>query len=184
VGTLASGADPVLKRKKIDLLVMDEATQATEPGAWIPVLRAEKIIMAGDHFQLPPTVISKKAEDMGLAKTLFERLHTLVGEEWKTLLRIQYRMHEKIMAFSSKQFYEGKLIAHESDKNHTLADLPHVQENPETKEIPILILTAKEGQEERIRGLELGADDYISMPFHLASLARKIDYMLSKKEKG
>lgn len=150
VGTHTSGADPILKNKIIDLLVMDEASQATEPSAWIPILRSQKIVMAGDHFQLPPTVISKKAEEMGLAKTLFERLHRLAGEEWKTLLRVQYRMHEKIMAFSSAEFYEGKLIAHESVKSHTLADLEHVKKNKDTSEVFVFLDTAGRGFEEEL----------------------------------
>ncbi|HLD50645.1 MAG TPA: AAA domain-containing protein, partial [bacterium] len=145
-----SGADPILKSKIIDLLVMDEASQATEPSAWIPISRAQKIVMAGDHFQLPPTVISKKAEEMGLAKTLFERLHRLTGEEWKTLLRVQYRMHEKIMAFSSAEFYGGKLIAHESVKSHTLADLARVKKNKDTTEVFVFLDTAGRGFEEEL----------------------------------
>lgn len=155
VGTHTSGADPILKRKSIDLLVMDEASQATEPSAWIPILGAQKIIMAGDHFQLPPTVISKKAEEMGLAKTLFERFHRLLGEEWKTLLRVQYRMHEKIMAFSSSEFYEGKLIAHDSVREHKLSDLAHVQKNKDTREVFLFLDTAGRGFEEE---LEAGSE--------------------------
>ena len=151
--TAAGGKEGLQKlqtAKKIDLLVMDEASQATEPSAWIPLLRAEKVIMAGDHFQLPPTVISKKAEEMGLAKTLFERLHRLVGVDWKTLLRIQYRMHEKIMAFSSREFYGDKLIAHESVRRHCLADLEGVERNEETEEVFRFLDTAGRGVEEEL----------------------------------
>ena len=150
VGTHSSANDPVLKRKKVDLLVMDEASQATEPSAWMPILHAQKIILAGDHFQLPPTVRSKKAEEQGLAKTLFERLHKLVGEDHKTLLRVQYRMHEKIMSFSSREFYGEKLIADDSVKNHTLAGLPHVKRARETEEVFLFLDTAGRGFEEKL----------------------------------
>src|SRR5436309_15463601 len=105
VGTHAGSTDPVLAHKNIDLLIMDEATQGTEPSSWIPMLRARKVVFAGDHFQLPPTVISKKAEELGLGKTIFERVHALTGDAWKTLLRVQYRMNETIMNFSSREFY-------------------------------------------------------------------------------
>ncbi len=148
VGTLTSATDPVLRGRVFDLLVMDEATQAIEPGAWIPILKAQKIIFAGDHFQLPPTVRSKKAEEGGLGLTLFERLHPLAGEERKILLKIQYRMHEKIMNFSSREFYEGNLIADDSVKSHTLADLPHVEKAPETTEPFLFLDTAGRGFEE------------------------------------
>lgn len=150
VGTHTSASDPILRSRVFHLVVMDEASQATEPSAWIPAQRAEKIILAGDHFQLPPTVMSKKAEEGGLNKTLFERLHRLLGEEWKTLLRIQYRMHEKIMNFSSKEFYEGKLIADESVKKHCLADLAYVTRSPETEEVFLFLDTAGRGFEERL----------------------------------
>lgn len=150
VGTHTSAADPILKSKKFDLVVLDEASQATEPSSWIPVSRAERIILAGDHFQLPPTVLSKKAEEGGLTKTLFERLHGLLADDWKTLLRIQYRMHEKIMAFSSKEFYNSQLIADDSVKAHMLADLPHVTRAPETEEVLLFLDTAGRGFEEAL----------------------------------
>lgn len=150
VGTHTSGADPMIKSRTFDLVVMDEASQATEPSSWMPILRAHKIILAGDHFQLPPTVISKKAEDLGLTRTIFERLHKKVSEDHRTLLRVQYRMHEKIMNFSSKEFYDGKLIADESVKNHTLADLPGVKRAPETEEVFLFLDTAGRGFEEKL----------------------------------
>lgn len=150
VGTHTSAADPVLRGRIFDLAILDEASQATEPSSWIPILRAEKIILAGDHFQLPPTILSKKAEEGGLGKTLFERLHKKLGPEWKTLLRVQYRMHESIMNFSSQMFYEGKLIADPSVRNHTLADLPHVKSAPETQESFLFLDTAGRGFEEKL----------------------------------
>ncbi len=150
VGTLSSATDPLLKKRPFDLLVMDEASQAVEPAAWIPIVRAQKMILAGDHFQLPPTVRSKRAEEGGLTLTLFERLHPLVGEERRMLLRTQYRMHEKIMTFSSREFYGGELIADKAVKEHTLADLEHVGRTPETEEVFLFLDTAGRGFEEAL----------------------------------
>ncbi len=150
VGTHASSADSIFQKRNFDLLVMDEASQATEPSAWIPILRARKIVLAGDHFQLPPTVRSAEAEKKGLGVTLFERLHRLLGKEFKTLLNIQYRMHEKIMNFSSRQFYGGALVADASVKNHTLADLPRIRKAKETEEVFLFLDTAGRGFEEAL----------------------------------
>ncbi len=150
VGTHTAAADPLIKSRIFDLVIMDEASQATEPSCWVPIIRGKKIILAGDHFQLPPTVLSKKAEEMGLSKTLFERLHKILPEEFKTLLRVQYRMHEKIMNFSSREFYDGKLIADKSVKKHTLADLEHVKRGPESEEVFLYLDTAGRGFEEKL----------------------------------
>ena len=150
VGTLAARMDFAFRTKPLELLVMDEASQSTEPGAWIPVMNAKKIVLAGDHFQLPPTVRSKEAEAGGLGTTLFERLNGILPEDFKTLLRVQYRMHEKIMNFSSRQFYQGQLLADASVKGHLLADLPGVTRNPETEEAFLFLDTAGRGFEEKL----------------------------------
>jgi predicted DNA helicase len=138
-----------------DLVIIDEATQATEPITWIPMAKTQRVIMAGDHFQLPPTVRSKEAEEKGLGVTLFERYYEILKDESKQLLELQYRMHEKIMGFSSRMFYQGLLVAHESVKDHTLADLKHVEKNHDTKEPLLFIDTAGKGFEER---LEVGSE--------------------------
>jgi len=150
VATPMGASDPVLSYKKIDLVVMDEATQCMEPMSWIPLLMAEKAVLAGDHFQLPPTIKSKEAWDGGLNLTLFERIYPLIGDDYKTLLRIQYRMHQKIMSYSSDHFYEGKLIADPSVKNHTLSDLEKVQVDDVTKEPLMFLDTAGRGFEEQL----------------------------------
>lgn len=115
-----SGSD-LLKSRTFDLIVIDEATQATEPGCLIPITHAEKVVMAGDHRQLPPTVKNRKAAEKGLSDTLFERLAENYPDI-KNMLEVQYRMHEKIMSFSGEEFYRGELSADESVKNHTLED--------------------------------------------------------------
>lgn len=92
---------------------IDEAGQALEPASWIPILRAEKVVMAGDHFQLPPTIKSAAAAGEGLAVTLMEK-NVKLHPDAVILLEEQYRMNEKIMRFSSGEFYEGRLKADQS----------------------------------------------------------------------
>ena len=140
-------AKPILK-KPFDLLIMDEASQSTEPLSWIPMTQAKKVIFAGDPLQLPPTIYSDAAKKQGLGLTLFERLQKLLPAEGQTLLRIQYRMHETIMGFSSQQFYAGALEADESVRLHTAAELPGVQTNRLTKKPLIYVDTVGAGYEE------------------------------------
>jgi len=121
------GISQKLVRGKFDLVAMDEASQATEPLSWIPLTLANKAVFAGDSLQLPPTIYSKDAAAGGLAVTLFDRLKDVLPDSLQTLLRVQYRMHETIMGFSSGEFYEGKLIAHESVRRHTAAELDGVE---------------------------------------------------------
>jgi ATP-dependent RNA/DNA helicase IGHMBP2 len=142
-------AKPILK-KPFDLLIMDEASQATEPLSWIPILQTKKVVFAGDPLQLPPTIYSEEAKKKGLGTTLFERLQKILPPEAQTLLRIQYRMHETIMGFSSKQFYNEELEADESVRAHTAAELPDVQaDTPLLQEPLVYIDTVGANYEER-----------------------------------
>ncbi|OGR92291.1 MAG: hypothetical protein A2992_06705 [Elusimicrobia bacterium RIFCSPLOWO2_01_FULL_59_12] len=141
-------AKPILK-KPFDLLIMDEASQATEPLSWVPITQTKKVVFAGDPLQLPPTIYSDDAKKRGLGTTLFERLQKILPEKAQTLLRIQYRMHETIMGFSSQQFYKGALEADASVRAHTASDLPHVKDAPLLKEPLVYIDTAGSGYEER-----------------------------------
>lgn len=150
IGTPTSIGDRSIREKTFDLLVFDEATQATEPLSWIPIAHAKKVVMAGDHFQLPPTVRSKEAEAQGLGITLFERYFEILGDDHKQLIERQYRMHEQIMGFSSKVFYNNQLVADECVRHKVLADLPGVRRSPDT-ESPLLFLdTAGKGYEEKL----------------------------------
>jgi ATP-dependent RNA/DNA helicase IGHMBP2 len=111
--TLVGSSHPILRGKKFRTAFIDEAAQALEPACWIPLLRSARVVFAGDHQQLPPTIKSIEAAREGLAKTLFEK--GIVSQpQCASMLQVQYRMHENIMRFSSDYFYEGKLIAHES----------------------------------------------------------------------
>ncbi|MDE2510909.1 MAG: AAA family ATPase, partial [Elusimicrobia bacterium] len=131
-----------------DLVAMDEASQATEALSWVPLTLAKKVVFAGDANQLPPTIYSKEAAEGGLAVTLFDRLKDLLPANVQTLLRVQYRMHEDIMRFPSEQFYEGKLIAHESVARHTADELPGVASTPLTSRPVTFIDTAGAGFDE------------------------------------
>jgi predicted DNA helicase len=117
--TNSSAALELLKNFKFDTAVIDEATQTTIPSILIPICKAKKFILAGDHKQLPPTVLSEKAK--ALSETLFEKLIQRYPEK-SVLLNIQYRMNEILMEFPNKEFYEGKLKTDESVKNITLKD--------------------------------------------------------------
>ena len=112
---------------QFDLAVIDEACQSTEPGCWIPLLRSQRVVLAGDHCQLPPTIISREAAAEGFQLSLFERL-MLQHQHLHRQLTIQYRMHQDIMAFSSREFYHDTLVAAPEVSEHLLGQLGHVQE--------------------------------------------------------
>ena len=114
--TLVGSSHPVLRGKKFKTVFIDEAAQALEPACWIPILKSERVVFAGDHCQLPPTIKSTDAARAGLSKTLFEK-GILKHPDRSSMLQVQYRMHQHIMKFSSYYFYKDELIAHESVKN-------------------------------------------------------------------
>ena len=109
VCTLVGASSQFLKGKEFDWVFIDEAGQALEPASWIPVLKAKRLVMAGDHCQLPPTVKAKEAARQGLEQTLMEKFLARSTEESSAMLELQYRSHLDIMAFSSEYFYAGKL---------------------------------------------------------------------------
>ncbi len=145
--TLTGVDGGVLGKRAFDLAVIDEAAQTTEAACWIPLLRCSRVVLAGDHCQLPPTIVSAEAAKAGLSITLMQRLVAdyapQPGRQTREqaagpyqgetrhhplarLLTVQYRMHETIMGFSSAEFYESSLVADESVRGHLLADLPDV----------------------------------------------------------
>lgn len=155
--TLTGSSSDYLDNRYFDVLVIDEAAQALEPACWIAIPKAKKLVLAGDHHQLPPTVKSIEAEKMGLSITLFERLMEKYPEA-SLMLDTQYRANEIIMKFSSSFFYHNQLKAHESNIHNSLGpDEPVITfidtagcgffefQNPETlsyynpKEVDILI---------------------------------------------
>lgn len=111
--TLVGANHYTVRNLTYQTVVIDEAGQALEPACWIPILKAQKVIFAGDHCQLSPTIKSNEAATNGLSQTLLEKCIALYPEA-VTLLEEQYRMNEPIMGYSSLVFYENKLKAHES----------------------------------------------------------------------
>ncbi|MDA7893911.1 AAA domain-containing protein, partial [bacterium] len=142
--------DDLLNTRSFDLVVIDEACQCTMPSIWQAVLRAEKLILAGDHCQLPPTVLSDQAAARGMKDSLMQRLIERDGESIYRQLTVQYRMHESIMQFSSDTFYDGNLIADASIRKHRLCDLPDVVEMPLTDSPLEFIDTAGAEYEEQL----------------------------------
>ncbi|KAK3722529.1 hypothetical protein LTR37_002521 [Vermiconidia calcicola] len=201
LSTLHGAGGYHLKNEKFDVVIVDEASQALEAQCWIPVLSsgAPKLVLAGDHLQLPPTIKSlsmkqtkkpavtktnvndvvngvgsvsmkddkeasaggKKAkeDDVKLETTLFDRLLVLHGNAIKRMLRTQYRMHEKIMAFPSSALYDNKLIAADAVKARLLKDLPYgnVEDTEDTRE-PLAFWDTQGGDfPEKVEDDEAGA---------------------------
>jgi superfamily I DNA and/or RNA helicase len=148
--TLTGLDSQVLGRRRFGLAVLDEACQATEPACWLPLLRADRVVLAGDHCQLPPTVLSQEAADQGLSVSLMERLVGLLGPGCARLLTVQHRMNADIMGFSNAEFYGGELVAHESVAGHRLCDLPGVRAEPLTETPVRFVDTAGAGYDEEL----------------------------------
>ncbi len=143
--TLVGANHYTVRDRKYRTVVIDEAAQALEPACWIPILKGEKVILAGDHFQLPPTIKSKEAAEAGLGNTLLEKVAALHPEA-VTLLETQYRMHETIMGFSSREFYSNRLKAAASVASERLY--------PEAEPLNF-IDTAGCGYEELVQGVNI-----------------------------
>jgi ATP-dependent RNA/DNA helicase IGHMBP2 len=115
--TLVGANNYHLKGMHFHSVFIDEAAQALEPACWIPILKSQRVVFAGDHFQLPPTIKSYEAAKNGLDETLFEK--AIRRNNADAMLREQYRMHDKIMEFSNGYFYKGQLVANENVKSWT-----------------------------------------------------------------
>ena len=122
--TLVGSAHRLLEGMKFGTLFIDEAAQALEAACWIPMRKASRVVLAGDHCQLPPTVKSIAALRAGLGKTLMERIAENKPEV-VTLLKIQYRMNDEIMRFSSDWFYHGKVQSAPQIKYRSILDYDH-----------------------------------------------------------
>jgi ATP-dependent RNA/DNA helicase IGHMBP2 len=107
--TLVGANNNVLKGKKFKTVFIDEAAQALEPASWIPIIKAERVVFAGDHYQLPPTIKSIEAARAGFDVTLFEK--AIDRNKADVMLTEQYRMNNQIMNFSNRTFYNDHLIA-------------------------------------------------------------------------
>ena len=133
--TLVGSANKVLFRQKFSTLFIDEAAQALEPACWIAIRRASRVILAGDHQQLPPTIKCYEAMKQGLGKTLMERI-VENQPQTVTLLKVQYRMNDAIMKFSSDWFYHGEMESDSSVKHRSVLDWEHPIQWVDGKESP------------------------------------------------
>lgn len=151
--TLNMAGSKKLNGLAFDVAIIDEASQALEAETWLPILLSKRVIFAGDHQQLPPTVTSELAASKGLSQTMFGKLMK-ARPELSIMLQVQYRMHECIMKWASDAMYEGKLVAHDSVASHLLSDIcPGV----EFDEPFMLIDTAGQDLSESVQ--EDGLDD-------------------------
>jgi superfamily I DNA and/or RNA helicase len=173
VCTLVGASSQFLKGKEFDWVFIDEAGQALEPASWIPVLKARRLVMAGDHCQLPPTVKSKEAARQGMEQTLMEKFLARSGEESRAMLEEQYRSHRDIMAFSSGYFYEGKLRPWKGVEDKLLWN------QPEDANAPLVFIdTAGTGFEEVFHPESTG----LSNPGELDLLRRHLGNWLEEYE--
>jgi superfamily I DNA and/or RNA helicase len=195
--TLVGSSHPVIRGRKFKTVFIDEAAQSLEPACWIPMLKSQRAILAGDHCQLPPTIKSNEAAKSGLALTLFEK-GISKHPEMATMLQVQYRMHEAIMKFSSRYFYKDELVAHASVKTELLRpnQLPiefidtagcgyAEQQDPETlsrfnvEEANLLIHQVEKLVEEV--GMEEWLEQKISMGI-ITPYRAQVDYLLKLAE--
>jgi ATP-dependent RNA/DNA helicase IGHMBP2 len=151
LATTSGAADHLLAETAFGLVVVDEAAQALEAACWIPLQRASRAVLIGDHRQLPPTIQSAEAASAGLATTLFERLANLPSAAtFTSMLTTQYRMHERILAWSAARFYQGRVTAAPAVANHLLTDLPDVVTTEWTSEALCFVDTAGCGHDETV----------------------------------
>ena len=120
--TLVGANHRLLHGRRFGTLFIDEVAQALEAACWIAIRRADRVVLAGDHQQLPPTIKCPEAARSGLERTLMQRL-AQTKPEAVSLLRVQYRMNEAIMQFSSRRFYNGMLQADPSVRHRGILDL-------------------------------------------------------------
>ena len=142
--TLVGAASRVLERKRFSSLFIDEAAQAIEAACWIAISRADRVILAGDHCQLPPTIKCIEAARGGLGRTLLEKV-VLHKPETVSLLKIQYRMHEDIMRFPSRWFYLDELEAAPEVKYRGILDFDTPASWIDTSELDLQEKAVAEG---------------------------------------
>ncbi|KAL4728659.1 hypothetical protein ACLX1H_005410 [Fusarium chlamydosporum] len=158
LATLHGAGGYQLRNEEFDVVIIDEASQALEAQCWVPLVSAKKVVCAGDHLQLPPTIKSTNTKVKAPVKdgvnitkgatlevTLFDRLLALHGPSIKRMLTTQYRMHESIMRFPSDELYDSKLIAADAVKRRLLKDLEYeVEDNEDTNE-PVIFIDTQGG---------------------------------------
>ncbi|KAI4171767.1 MAG: hypothetical protein LQ343_004018 [Gyalolechia ehrenbergii] len=161
LATLHGAGGYQLRHEEFDVVIVDEGSQALEAQCWIPLLSAKKLVLAGDHLQLPPTIKSSNADHQppkpktkeksnpniptSLSTTLFDRLLHLHGPSIKRMLNTQYRMHATIMSFPSTAMYDSQLLAAESVAAHLLKDLPYPVQDTEDTCVPLIFYDTQGG---------------------------------------
>ncbi|MDX2190800.1 MAG: AAA domain-containing protein [Bacteroidota bacterium] len=161
--TLVGSNQYFVKKTKYHTLIIDEAGQALEPACWIPILKAQKLILAGDHCQLPPTIKSNEAMKE-LSNSLLEKSIYLHPKS-VVLLEEQYRMHTHIMGYSSQVFYQNKLKAHASVATHQL----------QTDISPLLYIdTAGCGFDEKLDGTS------VTNPEEAAFVVKQLEHLVGQ----
>ncbi len=140
----------IIDDHEFDLLVIDEACQSVEPGCWVPLKFAHRVVLAGDHCQLPPTILSKPAAKEGFDVSLMQRLVEHYADTITRQLTVQYRMNEQIMRFSSDKFYDGNLTADKAVARHRLSDLPTIAADRADDAPVVFIDTAGAGFDEEL----------------------------------
>ncbi|GAA5795792.1 hypothetical protein HPULCUR_001154 [Helicostylum pulchrum] len=189
--TLNGSGSVLMEDKNFDVVIIDEAGQATEPDCWIALLKAKKAILCGDHLQLPPTVISQtdnvqNSRPRGLSTlsdlsyAMLDRLMDMHGEKIKKTLTMQYRMHEKIMKFSSQELYENKLVAHKSVANHLLMDLSNVNTCDSTSYPLVLIDSGDSSVFHETQKLKNGAERSSSNDMEVILVEKHIEILMQR----
>jgi ATP-dependent RNA/DNA helicase IGHMBP2 len=163
--TLVGSDHYSVRNVRYHTVVIDEAGQAIEPASWIPILKGRKLVLAGDHYQLPPTIKSNEAAHAGLSTTLLEKAVALHPES-VVLLEEQYRMNEMIMGYSSRVFYQDKLKANATVANHLLFN----------EDVPLAFIdTAGCGFDERAEGTSTTNPEEAAFLFkHLTQLVTEL----------
>ena len=187
--TLVGSANRLLDGMHFSTLFIDEAAQALEAACWIAIRRAGRVILAGDHCQLPPTVKCYEALKGGLGRTLMERIAS-EKPECVTLLRTQYRMHEDIMRFSSDWFYNNQMVAAPEVRNRSILDLDLPMTWIETPAAPpsppegaTIVATRESRGNEAPSGAVRGASISNVSEAHLTLLALQAYFELIGKER-
>lgn len=159
LATLHGAGGSQLRGEEFDVVIIDEASQALEAQCWVPLLWAKKVVCAGDHLQLPPTIKSLNSKEklkmkegdkplikgLTLETTLFDRLLALHGPAIKKMLTTQYRMHESIMRFPSDELYDSKLMAADYVRARLLKDLEYEVKATEDTSEPVIFIDTQGG---------------------------------------
>lgn len=175
--TLVGSVNRFIRYRRFSTVFIDEAAQALEPACWIPIIKSERVILAGDHCQLPPTIKSFEAAKGGLTNTLFEQI--IQQQSVDVMLKTQYRMHAHIMQFSNHEFYHNELQAGETVVGHRLFAHAELQNDVINQSVEF-IDTAGCGFEEKTQaegGSKFNPDEANILVKHWLHLAQQVQLL-------